>query len=83
MQTLTTTKSNPNATTSPTKKPARTTHQRRTNTNKHHVRIMEDEEREEMDREGQPMDKTVYETAGIIDRIDRLKAKVEGELTKV
>jgi hypothetical protein len=28
-------------------------------------------------------DKTVYETAGIVDRLDKLKAKVESELTKV
>lgn len=29
-----------------------------------------------------PPDKTVYETAGIVDRLDRLKAKVETELVK-
>lgn len=65
-------------------------------TNKHgyHVRIMEDEKDSinnssnslsigGEDEDGQPVDKTVYETAGIIDRIDRLKARVEGELSKV
>ncbi len=30
-----------------------------------------------------PPDKTVYETAGIQDRLDKLKSKVEGELNKV